>query len=120
METDNLLYLPHSGTVVACDFGVGFIANSGMKPGPRGALKYYPLQAIDNSDYYTSWCDEYFVSLSLLEILMEKKIYPDLNVSEIKELRKNGIRPDICPDLLAKYPEAVAWIHNVWSKMGTN
>ena len=45
LKTDNLLYLPNYGTVVACDFGVGFIINSEMKPGPRGALKYYTVQA---------------------------------------------------------------------------
>ena len=117
LKTDNLLYLPHSGTVVACDFGVGFISNSDMKPGPRGALKYYPVQAIDDSEYYRPWCDEYFASLSLLEILMEKKIYPDLNVPQIKELRRNGIRPDISSELLEKYPKATTWIQNVWNKM---
>ena len=68
LKTDNLLYLPFSQSVVACDFGVGVLTSIGMKAGPRGALKYYPIKAIDDSKYYEPWCDEYFASLSLMEI----------------------------------------------------
>ena len=120
LKTDNLLYLPNSGTVVACDFGVGFIENYEMKPGPRGALKYYPVQAIDDSNFYQPWCDEYFASLSFLEILTESRIFPDLDVSEIIGLRKTGIEPEIPKDIMEKFPEASAWIVQIGKKMDTN
>lgn len=117
LKTDNLLYLPFSEMVVACDFGVSFMANSKMKPGPRGALKYYPVQAIDDPNYFKPWCDEYFASLSLLEISKEGKIYPDLGVAQVIGLRKNGSKPEICSKLVETYPDAISWIQLIWNKM---
>ena len=88
-----------------------------MKAGPRGALKYYPIKAIDDSKCYEPWCDEYFASLSLLEILKEGKIYPDLGVAQVIGLRKNGSKPEICSKLVETYPDAISWIQLIWNKM---
>ena len=117
LKTDNFLYLPNSGTIVACDFGVSYMKNSDMNPSFHGYHKYYPLQAISNRSYYEPVCDEYFASLSLLEILQERKIYPDLSNDEIMDLKKNGIRPEIPKDISEKHPEATAWIEEVWNRM---
>jgi len=117
LKTDNFLYLPNSGTVVACDFGVSYMKNSDMNPLFHGYHKYYPVQAIANRSYYEPLCDEFFASLSLLEILLERKIYPDLNTNEIIALRKNGIKPKIPKDVFDKHLEATAWIEEIWNRM---
>ena len=116
LKTDNLLYLPFSQSVVACDFGVGVLTSIGMKAGPRGALKYYPIKAIDDSKYYEPWCDEYFATLSLLEILLESDIFSEKSTSQVIEERRNGILPNSELELLKTYPEAKSWISKIWAK----
>ena len=90
LKIENLLYLPKSNRVVTCDFGVSVLKNVEMKSGPRGALKYYPIKSIDNTKYYEPWCDEYFASLSLLEILNEDKIFRELDIAQAIDMRRNG------------------------------
>ena len=53
LKLENLLYLPKSKRVAFCDFGISVITSDPeMKRGPRGALKYYPIRAIDDPDFY--------------------------------------------------------------------
>ena len=86
-----------------------------MESGPRGAIKYYPIVAIDDANVYEPWCDAYFASLSLFEIFTEKKIFPDLNASETKDLRRNGVNPAIDKDIREKYFDGIIWIEKQWN-----
>ena len=52
-----------------------------MRRGPRGALKYYPIRAVDQPDFYRPWCDAFSASLSLLEIVTEEKIFPGMGTA---------------------------------------
>ena len=87
-----------------------------MDFGPRGAMKYYPIVAIDNAKLYEPWCDAYFASLSLFEILTEKKIFPDLNPSEVKDLRLAGVCPHVDNDVREKYLDGILWMEKQWNE----
>ena len=54
--------------------------------------------------------------MSLLEILMEEKIYKGCDTSEVIEMRKNGIFPDIDQNIKNDYKDALDWIYSMWEK----
>lgn len=121
LKTDNLLYLKDEQRVVACDFGVGFVHpdfqddKSKMKSGPRGALKYYPELAVDFSDSYDFWCDEYFASLSMAEVITEESIYgEDCDTSKAIEKRKNGEMPALTPGLKSDFSDVWSKLEAIW------
>ena len=115
LKVDNILYLPSSKRVVICDFGVSALQSVKMESGPRGAIKYYPIVAIDDAKVYEPWCDAYFASLSLFEIFAGKRIFPDLNTSEVKDLRRKGVNPAIDEDIREKYCDGIFWIEKQWN-----
>ena len=107
--------MPAVGRVTVCDFGVSVItSDETMKRGPRGALKYYPIKAVDSPDYYEPWCDSYFAALSLLEVLMEEKVFPDSSTSSAIQMRRSGIRPDIPDDIRQQFFEPVSWFEEMF------
>ena len=116
LKVENMLYLPSSRKVVICDFGVSVLRSVKMDFGPRGAMKYYPILAMDNAKLYEPWCDAYFASLSLFEIFTEKKIFPDLNPSKVKDLRLAGVCPHVDNDVREKYLDGILWIEKQWNE----
>ena len=116
LKIDNILYLPSSNKAVVCDFGVSVLRNGKMDPGPRGAMKYYPTVAFDNPNIYEPWCDSYFASLSLFEILTETKLFPDLNPSQVIDLRRKGIYPTVDNDVEEKFRDEFLWIRKEWKE----
>ena len=115
LKLENWLYMPHSRRMVVCDFGVSAIASGeATRRGPRGALKYYPIRAVDQPDYYQPWCDAYFASLSLVEIVTEEKIFPDMGTAEVIEARREGIEPVISEKLRLSFERPISWIKEMW------
>ena len=44
--------------------------------------RYYPIKAVDQRDFCHPWCDAYFASLSLVEIINEEKIFPEMGTAQ--------------------------------------
>ena len=85
-----------------------------MRRGPRGALKYYPIRALDQPDFYRPWCDAYFASLSLLEIVAEEKMFPGMGTAEVIEARRQGAEPEIPEKLELSFGKPISWIKEIW------
>ena len=47
---------------------------------------------------------------------MEEKIYKGCDTSEVIEMRKNGIFPDINQNVKNNYKDALDWIYSIWEK----
>ena len=54
--------------------------------------------------------------MSLLEILMEEKIYKGCDTCQVIEMRKNGIFPDVDQNIKIDYKDALDWIYSIWEK----
>ena len=85
-----------------------------MDRGPRGALKYYPIRAIDDPDFYQAWCDAYFASLSLLEVVSGEKIYSKMGTAEAIQARRDCVDPEIPETLSETFARSIQWIEEIW------
>ena len=85
-----------------------------MRRGPRGALKYYPIRAVDQPDFYRPWCDAFSASLSLLEIVTEEKIFPDMGTAEVIQARRDGAEPAIPEKFEFSFGRPISWIKEIW------
>ena len=72
--------------------------------------RYYPIKAVDQRDFCHPWCDAYFASLSLVEIINEEKIFPEMGTAEVIQARWEGREPVISEKRGGSFERPISWI----------